>query len=136
MADSRPAPGPFTFTSTVRTPCSCASCAAFCAATCAANGVPLREPLKPMRPALDQARMQLLQQLVAAELNASAFGSTPSSGSFTAWETALCGTDQNAIKNAQQQAASFNLAQVKEKIEKDLKGQMAPDLLIKMVTDF
>src|SRR5438552_2204447 len=57
MADSRPAPGPFTFTSTERTPCSCASCAAFCAATCAAKGVPLREPLNPIRPALDQERV-------------------------------------------------------------------------------
>jgi len=62
------------------------------------------------RSALDQAKMQLLQQLLAAELNASAFGSVPSSGSFAAWETALCGTNQNAIKSAQQQAASFNSA--------------------------
>jgi hypothetical protein len=60
------------------------------------------------RSSLDQAKMQLLQQLVAAELNAVAFGSVPSSGSFAAWETALCGTDLNAIKTAQQQAASFN----------------------------
>jgi len=60
------------------------------------------------RTALDQARMQLLQQLIAAELNASAFGSVPSVGSFAAWETALCGTNTNAIKTAQQQAASFN----------------------------
>ena len=59
---------------------------------------------------LDQPRMQLLQQLIAAELNASAFGSAPSSGSIAAWETALCGTDLNAIKLAQQQAASFNSA--------------------------
>ncbi|HWQ11726.1 MAG TPA: hypothetical protein VNL77_02940 [Roseiflexaceae bacterium] len=62
------------------------------------------------RTALDQARMQLLQQLIAAELNASAFGSVPSSGSFAAWESALCGTNTTAIKNAQQQAASFNSA--------------------------
>ncbi|HEY0461087.1 MAG TPA: hypothetical protein VGC97_18270 [Pyrinomonadaceae bacterium] len=60
------------------------------------------------RSALDQARMQLLQQLLAAELNASAFGSQPSSGSFAAWESAYCGTNTNTIKNAQQQAASFN----------------------------
>src|SRR5207244_4966936 len=65
MADSRPAPGPFTFTSTLRTPCSCASWAAFCAATCAAKGVPLRDPLKPMRPALDQARMFPIGSLMA-----------------------------------------------------------------------
>jgi hypothetical protein len=62
------------------------------------------------RSALDQARMQLLQQLIAAELNASAFNSTPSVGSFSAWEAAYCGTNQNAIKTAQQQAASFNTA--------------------------
>jgi hypothetical protein len=60
------------------------------------------------RPALDQARMQLLQQLIAAELNASAFGSAPGSGSFASWETALCGTDAKALQTAQQQAASFN----------------------------
>ncbi len=62
------------------------------------------------RSALDQARMQLLQQLLAAELNASAFGSVPSGGTskFAAWESAYCGTNTNAIKNAQQQAASFN----------------------------
>jgi hypothetical protein len=62
------------------------------------------------RSPLGQARMQLLQQLMAAELNASAFGSAPSGGAATinGWETMLCGTDQNAIKNAQQGAASFN----------------------------
>jgi hypothetical protein len=62
------------------------------------------------RSALDQARMQLAQQLLAAELNTSAFGSAPAGGvaSFTTWESAFCGTNQNAIKNAQQGAASFN----------------------------
>jgi hypothetical protein len=62
------------------------------------------------RSALDQARMQLAQQLLAAELNTSAFGSAPTGGvaSFTTWESAFCGTNQNAIKNAQQGAASFN----------------------------
>jgi len=60
------------------------------------------------RSTLDQARMQLLQQLLSAELNASAFGSVPSSGTFAAWESAYCGTNTNTIKNAQQQAASFN----------------------------
>jgi hypothetical protein len=59
------------------------------------------------RSALDQARMQLLQQLLAAELNASAFGSMPS-GSFASLEAAYCGTNQTAIQNAQQQAGSFN----------------------------
>lgn len=62
------------------------------------------------RSALDQARMQLLQQMLAAELNASAFGSVPSSGSFAAWESAYCGTNQGAIQTAHQQAASFNTA--------------------------
>ena len=60
------------------------------------------------RSSLDQSRMQLLQQLIAAELNATAFGSTPLNGSFTAWESAYCGTDTKAIQTAQQQAASFN----------------------------
>ncbi len=60
------------------------------------------------RSALDQARMQLLQQLIAAELNAVAFGSQPGTGSFASWEAALCGTDQKAIQTAQKEAASFN----------------------------
>jgi len=60
------------------------------------------------RSATDQARMQLLQQLLAAELNASAFGSVPGSGSFAAWETAYCSGNANDLKTAQQQAASFN----------------------------
>jgi hypothetical protein len=59
---------------------------------------------------VDQAKMQLVQQLLAAELNASAFGSAPQSGSFSAWESALCGTNQTAIQTAKQQAASFNTA--------------------------
>src|SRR5262245_62812149 len=51
MAVSRPEPGPFTWTSTLRTPCSMARRAAASAASCAANGVDLREPLKPTLPA-------------------------------------------------------------------------------------
>ena len=62
------------------------------------------------RSATDQARMQLLQQLLAAELNASAFGSVPSSGTFAQWESAYCSGNANQIKTAQQQAASFNSA--------------------------
>src|SRR5262245_51624231 len=54
-ADSRPEPGPATSTSRVRTPCSCALRAASSPATCAAYGVDLRDPLKPMVPADDQA---------------------------------------------------------------------------------
>jgi hypothetical protein len=62
------------------------------------------------RSALDQARMQLLQQLLAAELNASAFGTVPSGGSgvFAIWEAAYCGTNLTAIHNALSAAASFN----------------------------
>ncbi len=62
------------------------------------------------RSSLDQARMQLLQQLLAAELNASAFGSVPAGGSgqFAVWEAAYCGTNQSAMQNALQGAASFN----------------------------
>src|SRR4051794_19958666 len=54
-ADSRPAPGPATRTSTVRIPASLALLAAVSEACCAANGVPLREPRKPSEPELDQA---------------------------------------------------------------------------------
>src|SRR4051812_24560538 len=50
IAVSRPEPGPFTTTSTLRTPCSIARRAAASAASCAANGVLLREPLKPTFP--------------------------------------------------------------------------------------
>src|SRR5919106_1466019 len=50
MAVSRPEPGPLTYTSTLRTPCSWARRAACSAASCAANGVDLREPLKPTLP--------------------------------------------------------------------------------------
>jgi len=49
---------------------------------------------------------------MAAELNASAFGSVPSGGTgmFAQWETALCGTNTTAIQTALRQAASFNTA--------------------------
>src|SRR5205085_2797830 len=52
------------------------------------------------RLSLDKARMQLLQQLLAAELNYSAFNSQPSVGSFSAWEAAFCGTNESAILTA------------------------------------
>jgi hypothetical protein len=62
------------------------------------------------RTAIDQDRMKLLQQLLAAELNGSAFGSVPATGSFAAWEAAFCtGTDAQ-INTAQQQAGNFNTA--------------------------
>src|SRR5579862_9053797 len=53
-ADSRPAPGPLTATSTLRSPDSLALLAAVSDACCAANGVPLRDPRKPSEPELDQ----------------------------------------------------------------------------------
>ena len=63
-------------------------------------------PIK--RSSLDQSRMQLVQQLLAAELNASAFGSVPAGGSgqFAVWEAAYC--SGIGIQSAMQGAASFN----------------------------
>jgi hypothetical protein len=55
IADSRPAPGPLTRTSTLRIPNVLAVLPAATAACVAANGVPLRDPLNPIAPALDQA---------------------------------------------------------------------------------
>jgi prealbumin domain-containing protein len=62
------------------------------------------------RQAIDQTRMQLLQQLLAAELNASAFGADPGTGKFDQWEAAYCTGTTTQIKNALQEAASFNTA--------------------------
>src|SRR2546426_10932338 len=56
IAASRPAPGPFTHTSTRFMPAFSASRAEDSAATCAANGVLLRDPLNPTLPALAQDR--------------------------------------------------------------------------------
>src|SRR4026207_1669704 len=53
MADSRPEPGPLTSTPHERTPHALAALVALSAACVAANGVPLRDPLKPIAPALD-----------------------------------------------------------------------------------
>ena len=59
---------------------------------------------------LDQARLRLLAQVLAAELNASAFGSVPPGGPgvFAQWEQALCGTDVIAVRSAEAEAAAFN----------------------------
>ena len=59
------------------------------------------------RSSLDQARMQLLQQLLAAMLNVAAFQATPPITIASA-QAAYCGTDITAIKNAQAAMASFN----------------------------
>src|SRR5205823_7938436 len=50
IAVSRPEPGPFTTTSTLRTSCSIACRDAASAASCAANVALLREPLNPTLP--------------------------------------------------------------------------------------
>jgi hypothetical protein len=64
---------------------------------------------KVKRSALDQARMQLLQQLLAAILNNAAFNSVPTGGiSIADAEAAYCGTDITAIKNAQAAMGAFN----------------------------
>jgi hypothetical protein len=61
------------------------------------------------RSALDQARMRLLQQLIAAELNHEAFGSSPSGSiSIADAEAAFCGTDIDAINAAHAAMAAFN----------------------------
>jgi hypothetical protein len=62
------------------------------------------------RTSIDKSRMTLLQQLLAAELNASAFGSNPpgGSGQYAVWEAAFCGSSETAIGTARSQAAAFN----------------------------
>src|SRR5690625_5753290 len=54
IAASRPAPGPFTVTSTVFRPCSIAVLEAVSEAICAAKGVDFLDPLKPSARADDQ----------------------------------------------------------------------------------
>jgi hypothetical protein len=69
-------------------------------------------PPKTKRSALDQARMRLLQQLLAAMLNQAAFGSSPDGTgddySIAEAEVALCGTDITAINDAAADMAAFN----------------------------
>ncbi len=61
------------------------------------------------RSALDQARMTLLQQLLAAILNNAAFGSSPSGGTSIAQaKAAYCGTDVTAIQEAANAMEAFN----------------------------
>jgi hypothetical protein len=57
---------------------------------------------------IDKARMQLLQQLLAAELNGSAFGSSPSPLTTAQAETAFCTGTIDDIKAAQVAMAAFN----------------------------
>ncbi len=69
-----------------------------------------RTSARTRRTDLDQARMLLLPEVLAAELNAAAFGAVPTGGPgvFAEWEKALCGTDVTAISAARVRAASFN----------------------------
>ena len=61
------------------------------------------------RTAIDQARMQLVQQLLAAILNNSVFNSVPSgSVSIQQAKDAYCGNDIDAIKAAMSAMAAFN----------------------------
>jgi hypothetical protein len=60
------------------------------------------------RSKLDQARMQLAQQLLAAILNNQLFGSAPWGVTIDQAKAAFCGTDVNAIKAAASAMASFN----------------------------
>jgi hypothetical protein len=60
------------------------------------------------RSSIDQARMQLMQQLLAAILNNSAFGSSPSTVTIAQAKAAYCGTNETAIKNAASAMAAFN----------------------------
>jgi len=63
------------------------------------------------RSALDQARMQLMRQLLAAVLNSVAFGSIPEGpGAYTTAFAAYCGTDRAAILLAADALARFNEA--------------------------
>jgi hypothetical protein len=60
---------------------------------------------------LDKFRMQLLQQLLAAILNNQTFGSVPNGSiSIDQAKAAFCGTDIDAIKDAQQAMGAFNEA--------------------------
>ena len=56
---------------------------------------------------LDQARMQLIQQLLAAVLNNHVFGADDE-GAITAGEAAYCGTNRGAIIMAADALATFN----------------------------
>src|SRR5437763_3383986 len=79
IAVSRPDPGPFTSTSTLRTPCSMARRAHCSAASWAANGVDFRDPLNPTLPADAHARtlpsMSVMETIVL--LNEDLMWATP-----------------------------------------------------------
>jgi Prealbumin-like fold domain len=73
--------------------------------------IPTKSNGKTKRSALDKARMQLAQQLLAAILNREAFGSQPSSGiSIDQAKTYYCGTDISLISQAASAMGAFNEA--------------------------
>src|SRR3954468_16701743 len=80
IALSRPLPGPFTRTSTSRTPNFEAFSAHWVAATCPAKGVLLRLPLKPHVPALAQQSVSPLVSVIVTVvlLNVALTCATPS----------------------------------------------------------
>ena len=60
---------------------------------------------------IDRARMQLMQQLLAAILNNAAFGSSPTGGvSIAQAKAAFCSTDIGVVRNAAGKMAEFNEA--------------------------
>jgi hypothetical protein len=73
------------------------------------NANPARTSTGQRRSAIDQARMQLMRQLLAAVMNGIAFGSTPQ-GSVTLADAfaAYCGTDRSAILMAADALTRFN----------------------------
>jgi hypothetical protein len=60
------------------------------------------------RSSLDQARMQLAQQLIGAILNNAAFGSSPEGTTIEQAIDAFCGTDRAAILDAAGDMGAFN----------------------------
>jgi hypothetical protein len=70
---------------------------------------PTRRTTGATRSSLDQARMQLLPELLAAILNNAATGTSPSGPiSVTAARAAYCGTNITTIQNARAAMAAFN----------------------------
>jgi hypothetical protein len=63
---------------------------------------------KAPRSSLNQARMQLIQQLLTAILNNAAFGSSPSTMSLANAKLAFCSTNITTVKNAASAMAAFN----------------------------
>jgi hypothetical protein len=93
IATSRPAPGPFIYTSTWRNPCSMALRAAVSEALCAANAVPLRDPLKPTVPALPHHITLPCRSVrdISVLLNVALINALPDGTDFLSRLLPLCG---------------------------------------------